>query len=84
MATYNDSYRNAIVGRLVDVANRSWGNPNHRMVVIETDDPFVTVIVRTFVNNHEDAELLIDRMVCVYQATIIPFPGKPETVGGTQ
>lgn len=78
MATYNDSYCNAIVGRLVDVANRSWGGSNHRMVVIETDDPFVTVIVRTFVNNHEDAELLIDRMVCVYQATLVAWPDTKE------
>jgi hypothetical protein len=84
MAHYNDSHRNAVVGTLVDVAQRSWGGSDHRMVVIETDDPFVRVIVRTFVNNHKDAELLIDRKVCVHDATIIPFPGKPETVGGTK
>jgi len=73
MATYNDNYNNAVVGRLVDMANRSWGD-NRRMVVIETDDPFATIIVRRFVNNWQDAELLIDRTVCVYNDTIIHIP----------
>ncbi len=74
MAEYNDNYSNAIVGRLVDVARRSYGGSNHRMVVIETDEPFVRVVVRRFVNNAEFAELMIDRRVCVFDAHLIPFP----------
>lgn len=75
MGECNDTYCNAVVGRLVDVATRPyWQSSDHRMVVIETDEPFVRTIVRRFVNNAEYAELLVDRMVCVYDARIMAWP----------
>jgi len=44
------------------------------MVIIETDEPFVRHVVRRFINNWQDAELLIDRRVCVYESMLIAFP----------
>lgn len=72
----NDNYRNAVVGRITEVANRSWGNPDSRMVVIETDDPFARIIVRVFVKNWTDAEVLIDREVVCHDGYVYPIVGK--------
>ena len=75
MAEHNDSYCNAVIGRLVEVASRPYGGETSlRMVVIETEEPFVRTVVRRFVRNHQDAELLVDRVVCVYNSFIIHVP----------
>lgn len=75
MAEHNDSYCNAVIGRLVEVASRPYGGETSlRMVVIETEEPFVRTVVRRFVRNHQDAELLVDRVVCVYGPFIINVP----------
>lgn len=66
MSVINDSCRNAVVGKLLEVASRSWGD-DRRMVVVRTDDPFVPVTVRSFVRNFEDAEALVDTIVVVYE-----------------
>lgn len=66
MTIVNDNMRNAVVGRLLEVASRSWGD-DRRMVTIQTDDPFASVIVRCFVRNFEDAEALVDTTVVVYE-----------------
>ena len=73
MASYDDGYCNATVGILVDVS-RAPRDSDHRMVIIETDEPFVRHVVRRFINNWQDAELLIDRRVCVYESKLIAFP----------
>lgn len=75
MAEHDDSYCNAVIGRLVDVASRPYaGEASLRMVVIETEEPFVRTVVRRFVRNHEDAELMVDRVVCVYGPWIMNVP----------
>lgn len=75
MATHNDNYNNAVVGRLVEVASRPYGGETSlRMVVIETEEPFVRTVVRRFIRNHQDAELLVDRVVCVYGPFIMNVP----------
>lgn len=74
----NDSYTNAVVGRLVEVASRSWGD-DRRMVTVKTDDPFVTIVVRQFINNYEDAEILVDRLVVVWNGWIYPLYNSSET-----
>jgi hypothetical protein len=73
MAVYDNDYRNALVGILLDVG-RVVTSDRRRTVIIETDEPFVRTVVRTVINDSQDAELLIDRHVCVYDGTIIPFP----------
>ena len=65
----NDEYRNAWVGKLVYVADRSWGD-NRRLVKLLCED---RIIVRRFVHNWADAEVLIDRKVCVYDDTLYAF-----------
>jgi hypothetical protein len=66
----NDNYKNAVVGKIIEVADRSWGNPDKRMVVIETDDPFTRIVVRDFVKNWEDAQMLVDMTVCMYEGMV--------------
>ena len=62
----DDNYRNAVMGTLVSVDNRSWTDDGSSMVVIRCDDPFNTVFVREFVINYADAEMLIDKTVVLY------------------
>lgn len=69
----NDNYKNAVVGKIIEVADRSWGNPDRRMVAIETDDPFVSIIVREFITNWQDAEVLVDRTVVCYDHKVFPL-----------
>lgn len=70
----NDDLRNAIVGVLVEVSNRSWGNPDTRLIVIrDEDNPFIETLVRCFVRNFEDAEILVDSTVVVYNHRVYPF-----------
>lgn len=78
MPDYNDGYCNATVGRLVDVATHQWSSSGDglRMIVVRTEEPFVQTIVRRFVTNWRDAELLIDRMVMVHESSVYQFPGK--------
>jgi hypothetical protein len=44
------------------------------MIVVETNDPFANIIVRRFVNNWQDAEMLIDRQVIVFGPTVAQLP----------
>lgn len=69
----NDDYCNAVVGKLVEVASRSWGNLESRMAVIVTDDPFAPVTVRVWVRNYSDAEILVDRTVVFYEGRVYPL-----------
>lgn len=70
----NDELANAVVGTLIEVSSRSWGNPSERMIAIRDDDnPFVHTIVRCFCRNFEDAEILVDSTVIVYRNHVYPF-----------
>ena len=62
----NDAYRNAVVGVVRLVANRSWGD-DRRMVTIDTtsDWGLPSVRVRIPVENYQDAEVLVGYEVCV-------------------
>lgn len=66
MSRICDEYTNAVCGTIVDVATRSWSDDGSRMVTIKCDDWFDTVIVRAFVRNWEDAEMLVDSRAIVY------------------
>lgn len=70
----NDELANAVVGTLIEVSSRSWGNPAERMIAVRDDDnPFVDTIVRCFCRNFEDAEILVDSTVIVYRNRVYPF-----------
>lgn len=60
----DDYYRNAVVGVIRKVADRSWGD-DRRMVTLDVDDFCPTVRVRVFVTNYEDALILVGRTVAV-------------------
>lgn len=69
----NDGYVNAVVGFIVDVANRSWTQDGSRMVTLRCDDPFVTTVVRVFVKNWGDAEVLVDTRAVFHEGYIYPL-----------
>lgn len=70
MSTIDDNYKNAVMGTLVSVDNRSWTDDGSSMVVIRCNDPFNTVFVREFITNYADAEMLIDRTVVLYDRRV--------------
>jgi hypothetical protein len=70
MSHVDDEYRNAVVGKLVHVDGYKLRHSASRMAVIETDDPFVPLVVRVWVRNWEDAQILVDRTVVFYDGHI--------------
>lgn len=74
MAILNDGYTNAVVGKLVKVTKRNHRGDGYGLATLECEEPFATVIVRTWVANHDDAMMLIDSTVIVHDCTVYPLP----------
>lgn len=74
MASVNDSYTNAVIGKLVKVSRQNERHDGYGLAKLECDEWFGKVIVRAWVSNPEDAMMLMDRNVLVYDATLYPSP----------
>jgi len=62
----NDAYRNAVVGVVRLVANRSRGDDRRTVTIDTTSDwGLPSVCVRIPVENYQDAEVLVGYEVCV-------------------
>jgi hypothetical protein len=67
------NYRNAVVGKVIEVSQRPWDSTNRRQVAIECCDPFKFTTTLVWVHNYEDAMMMVDRMVCVYDGELYPL-----------
>lgn len=74
MAITNDGYKNATIGRVVKVSKHNYRGDGYGLVTLECDEWFSMVVVRTWVSNPEDADMLMDRTVIVHDATVYPMP----------
>lgn len=74
MATVNDNYRNAVVGKVTAVSTNYYRQDGYRLVTLLCEEPMANITVRVWVCNPDDAEMLVDRMVVVYDCEVYPMP----------
>lgn len=67
------NYRNAVVGKVIEVAQTSWDASGMRQVALECCDPFDSATTLVYVTNYRDAMIMVDRMVCVYDNELYPL-----------
>lgn len=74
MSRVDDSHKNASVGTVVDVANRSWSEDGSRLVTMRcAEHPYEDVVLRAHVINWEDAMMLVDRTAVLCGQHIYPL-----------